>query len=98
MINSAKPIMTAGEDDGFRQQLNPSYELFAGLLNFCHGKAVIAALGLEPDAVSDLDLLEQRVVPDLIDHGHRFLEAEARGRTMLQRDAPGALIDLTDLT
>ena len=60
-------------------------------------KAAVAALCLELDGVADLDLLKHRAIPDLIDQGHVFLEAKARSRTLFQRDAPAALIDLLDL-
>src|SRR4051812_38339961 len=56
------------------------------LLNPGHREAGIIALGLELDHVSDLELLECREVPDLVNHGDRFLESEAWDRTVLERD------------
>src|SRR5262245_37012117 len=60
-------------------------------------KAAVAALCLELDGVADLDLLEHRTIPDLIEQGRVFLEANARSRPLFHRDAPATLIDLLDL-
>src|SRR5579883_1542048 len=66
-------------------------------LDLRDGEAAVAALRLELHGVADLDLLEHRAIPDIIDQGHLVLEAEAWSRALFQRDAAAALIDLLDL-
>jgi hypothetical protein len=75
----------------------PPQRWLPAFLDLRDREAAVAALCLELDGVADLELLEHRAIPDLIDQRHVFLEAEARSRTLFHRDAPAALIDLLDL-
>src|SRR5690242_15837605 len=61
------------------------------------GVAGLAALRLEMDLVADLDLPEHGGVLDAVDHRHRLVHAKTLGRTVLERDLAGALVDLLDL-